>query len=1282
MKNKYLFISTLLFFTILCFSQENEKANLPKGKVYSNPLVDVAKHYITESNVVEINSNKWRAKDNYLFNTGSYQANTSYKHQSLTIKLPEITNKNERINLYLTEEFELESYYDEGKVLVSSDKGATWKTVSIRSGKRGTGTSIVNLTKFAGEKVIIAFELKSDGSNNYAGWTVKNAAIKKDVVVGSPSALKATPSLGLKADNRATLTGDFSNLDASLFPMEVVLTCEIKENGTALSTLDSSNFTVYEKIDSLWVYDTTWVQDSLYVDYRNSLNAPLGFTVKKPGSTTLDKYADIVFLMDNSGSMGDDQEAVENNVVSFVKALGDKGIKAQLGLTRFGQGANNGIAEVVKNGAGSWWNNYGNTNYDTTAFLNMWRNVNTADGGTERSYDALMDAQVTGNYIFAPGAQRIFILITDESMTNNNAQYSTHTDSIVVINQMNARNITVYSLGLDREPDRSDYETVARATGGRFYNIRNSFNTILDDIVAQVSGKYEIHYPPTRQVFDGLTRELEIEVTHNGNTLLLTGQEYTPGEAPKIELTQQTLDILHSGIPFEEDSTAPVQICVYDYSEPRPHDGGPDRYVKLYYNSVIDTTDTYYELNMTCDSIFGVGDTTIWSVNIPGNKVKYPGIRYYIVASDSITATPSPLQNTQYMWTFAIWPNYAPQLADSTNYADAATADSIVKEGYNIGDIVTFRLHVFDTTVSINHVAMYISSPTNIQFDPKPMTLVGNDIYECTDTLKGGNTRYFFMATDNYGVSSMLGTEFNPYVIKTEIVNPNYRHDINLAGGPPPPFWNAVKKWLGEDLVAGDSIKVYTADLFSEKCVMTVPYDTKSFRINGDDPNIAGKDGFFLHDQIIFKVYKARTGKIYDAEVVYKPGCDITFQDNGKSNIDSLMVYGQISTLTENDNWWSTYAQLGNTSFDIVFDDISNNIDIVKDHLGNTWVPGQPSNTLTNYVRGYGYEVYLKSNTWPLEVISIGKQRDYAQEKPEIRVYPDVTLIGCPYSSGENLENIANANSEIGAITKLTGGTYYSYYPQYMSSNTWTGDCNIYPGKAYQVCTYGTSAFNLTYPSPSGLKSSTSVAKNTNVKTYPQRPRSGDAFMHLLLPEGSWSTPPVNGDMVKVYTLSGELIGQNYVFNNGTSMLIDGLDLNIGETFEIRYEKAETGEQTTIVVENWEHGDATYEANKLAVAGSLKRQTGATMKSGISNLTIYPVPARNNVNITLTLSSNSVLEVFLSDVSGTKVYSISGKEYTKGVHAINIPADYGSGMYTLTVTDDKGNSMNKKVIID
>jgi hypothetical protein len=74
------------------------------------------------------------------------------------------------------------------------------------------------------------------------------------------------------------------------------------------------------------------------------------FAVTPPNDNQGVRLVDIVFIMDNSGSMGGDQLAVRNNVYGFVDKLTQAGVNFAFGLTRYGQGASSGAPLIQDNG--------------------------------------------------------------------------------------------------------------------------------------------------------------------------------------------------------------------------------------------------------------------------------------------------------------------------------------------------------------------------------------------------------------------------------------------------------------------------------------------------------------------------------------------------------------------------------------------------------------------------------------------------------------------------------------------------------------------------------------------------------------------------------------------------------------------------------------------------------------------------------------------------------------------------------------------------------------------
>ncbi len=114
--------------------------------------------------------------------------------------------------------------------------------------------------------------------------------------------------------------------------------------------------------------------------------------------------ADVVFLVDASGSMASRLNAVYTNMLLFSDALQLAGIDFQLGVVVFGQSSDDGAPQIIGDGLTPDKQQFA----EWIAPLNDW----TDWGGNEPGFEAIRLAIQT--YFFRPNANKAFILITDE----------------------------------------------------------------------------------------------------------------------------------------------------------------------------------------------------------------------------------------------------------------------------------------------------------------------------------------------------------------------------------------------------------------------------------------------------------------------------------------------------------------------------------------------------------------------------------------------------------------------------------------------------------------------------------------------------------------------------------------------------------------------------------------------------------------------------------------------------------------------------------------------------
>lgn len=187
----------------------------------------------------------------------------------------------------------------------------------------------------------------------------------------------------------------------------------------------------------------------------------------RPLDATSTVPVDVVIILDCSGSMRDEIQAVRTNVESFVNTMQARGADYRIG----------GVL-------------YGSVIYDTLhptsdiATFKKFASVADAIGGDEITTLAIKAATEMN---FRPGSQRLFVLITDDWQVQDNALLS-EPDVVEMLWNAGAR---MYTIG---NPCSNNGALMTRLSLGREYNITSPFNSILDDIGADVTTLYQIVY--------------------------------------------------------------------------------------------------------------------------------------------------------------------------------------------------------------------------------------------------------------------------------------------------------------------------------------------------------------------------------------------------------------------------------------------------------------------------------------------------------------------------------------------------------------------------------------------------------------------------------------------------------------------------------------------------------------------------------------------------------------------------------------------------------------------
>ncbi len=511
-----------------------------------------------------------------------------------------------------------------------------------------------------------------------------------------------------------------------------------------LNSFSSSNFPLlYSQV----TVDTSGVtvfglQTNNFRAFENGVLQTDLFDVTPPSTGGGVRIADIVFVMDNSGSMSDVQAAVVANVRQFVDSLVARGINMRLGLVRFGQTANGDYGYTGSPIA----EDNGVTTSDVNYFKNTVLARNISSGGQEPGFHALIAA--TQRFSYRPGVQKIFILITDEDNDVGPAPYNYSLAQTVGFLQ--SASAVVYGL-VNRNDGTSitDYiatGSVTQATGGRAFQIRqDQVTTMLNYINFQAAAQYTVRYRSSNPVLDGTTRIVKFIV--NAFSQSDTVQtSYVPGAAPSIQRTTAT-QALHNQ-SWAEGTSFTIEADIVDNVAPLVQSA------RLYYRRTGDPN--YSSVSMTRQT------GNVYRGIVPGSAVRTPGLDYYITATDGQTTSSDPRTdpaNSPYQ--FGILPNVAPVIT----HTPVTTLTP--------GSPITITATIVDNTNSLSAARLYYRKTGQLLYQQVAMTSTGGSNYQAAIPASYVTTDgidYYIYAVDNFGVSSTHGTTDRPHKIEPEYI--------------------------------------------------------------------------------------------------------------------------------------------------------------------------------------------------------------------------------------------------------------------------------------------------------------------------------------------------------------------------------------------------------------------------------------------------------------------------------------------------------------------------------
>lgn len=493
------------------------------------------------------------------------------------------------------------------------------------------------------------------GGYVFSKWTVT----KGNVIITNPISeqTKVSPIdsiCSIKANYVVDLTTvpkvDIQGVNTSGHPEICSIVSVVdSNNGKSIFDLDSSDFVLFEDGKSLPA------------------------TVTSPGNI---RGVSVVFVVDESGSIRDIQDAAREYVTRFVNEMEE-----------FDRVAIIGYVDTVRVVQGY--------TADKDSLL----------GAVERlrftgAYEDIALGAYTGVELGADlGGPKAIIVFSD-----GRSDHKKYTASTVV--ELAERYATsIYTIAFKKSAEYSTsysnygfdiLQDMSAGTGGRYYETAGITETreILAQIRHDMQTRYTVCYTTPDTIIDGDIHHVKIGVSYRGKKASDTASWREDFLPPKVTLTKATANLV--GKELNSDS---LNIGVLVSSRLSMTS------VKAFVRTHGDTLSTYKQLTMK-----KVKDST-WTVIVPESYLVSPGIDFYVIATDSLGregSAPSVVSPEKEPYTI-----YVKNLESSITLLTEGCVDTVETEVK-----LSFEVHDIE---GVDSVKLYYRNSDKVPFDTLPM---------------------------------------------------------------------------------------------------------------------------------------------------------------------------------------------------------------------------------------------------------------------------------------------------------------------------------------------------------------------------------------------------------------------------------------------------------------------------------------------------------------------------------------------------------------------------------
>ena len=480
---------------------------------------------------------------------------------------------------------------------------------------------------------------------------------------------------------------------------------------------------------------------------------------------------DIVFIVDNSVSMSDEQDKISEALPLLLEGLSKKG-DVRVGLIRFGDSDYNPSASqwgvVEKNNMGFFFSSLSDS-ADIRSFVETIWKQNRYDGVYEPYYNVL-DWSARQDFGYRNNAVRIFIMLGDEPYCNNYNNSKTPLSEDEVCSVLSEYGIQTFII--QSEYNKQEYAKIINRTGGAYLDVTSDrYDTLLTYISDKIKGRYIFRYCIETDNFYDICKDVRTcTIEYKEKTV---SRLYRPIRSVVLERSKSTraLDTLS----VSPNTTVPLSVIV------RPNGNKIDK-VSLYFRNDFSSS---FRTRTNPDSTLLEDGGIEYSFSVPALYVKGTLIEYYFEAEassefneirTSYKVTSPVYTNNLFTWTFPISPYKTPVIA-------------------NVQSQVAIPCHMLNINAEVkdddlSSVVLYyrISDISSVYHSTLMSNIYSSSLYTGlvpAESLADKSIDFFIVATDMQGIQSSYGEAAHPIVLPIESL-PTASHsnpmEIFIAG--------------------------------------------------------------------------------------------------------------------------------------------------------------------------------------------------------------------------------------------------------------------------------------------------------------------------------------------------------------------------------------------------------------------------------------------------------------------------------------------------------------------